>query len=486
MNVDVIVCLKQVEESFNVQATHDLIYKSWMKVSSFDHISFPGVVPRTFLGPLTVIPIPLMVLKAVDVSPFVMLHVVRLTLGCFTVLSLLSVQRALSRRFTSLSGKYFCLLTIAQFHILFYASRPLPNIFALILTNVSLCYRIDAKSSLCIYRSLSILAFATALFRSELSLLLFSALVLDLILRRISLVAAVSACLSYAIPIALVSIVVDSYFWGRLCYPELEVFYFNVFLNKSSEWGTSPYHWYLTNALPRVMNLSLPLSLYSLCTKGATRSFALPFIMFIVIYSILPHKETRFILYAIPALNACSAVALDDAMRHIRGGGKRKYKPVSMTIVLLGIGALCVGTMQLCLSTIASRGNYAGGWAMRHLHEQEDKLWRNVGRCGEEAHVHVSVGVTETGWTQYGEHRNGCVRWHYSKEEGMNEDMLRARGYEYLVRETGMDVVGGYTRVGVETGYGGMDWGGGRIRWIEKVELFRRDDLNISSAVRVR
>ena len=49
----------KVEESFNIQATHDILVtgvpfanSTQVLKTSYDHVSFPGSVPRTFVGAL--------------------------------------------------------------------------------------------------------------------------------------------------------------------------------------------------------------------------------------------------------------------------------------------------------------------------------------------------------------------------------------------------------------------------------------------------
>lgn len=176
------------------------------------------------------------------------------------------------------------------------------------------------------------------------------------------------------------TVAVDSHYWKRQLWPEGEVFYFNVVENKSSDWGTSPWHWwvlgvrawghvlclfgnrclrlslymcvctfesaksgcrspfqgvltactppnrrYCLSALPRSLlgamvlvplGMPLPAMLKNRFTESAfPSSFGSPLallswsaVVFVALYSFLPHKELRFIFPALPVFNATAAV----------------------------------------------------------------------------------------------------------------------------------------------------------------------------------
>ncbi|EYC06094.1 hypothetical protein Y032_0078g1188 [Ancylostoma ceylanicum] len=105
-----------------------------------------------------------------------------------------------------------------------------------------------------------------------------------------------------------VTIPIDSLLWGRPIYPEFEVAIFNILQNRSHEYGVSPFLWYFYSCLPRGLMASLPLAILGLFLDRRLRPIVLPAVVFILLYSFLPHKELRFIMYAFPLINLSAAV----------------------------------------------------------------------------------------------------------------------------------------------------------------------------------
>lgn len=127
----------KVEESFNIQAIHDIITYN-INISLYDHNLFPGVVPRTFIGSIIIsffFLYPNIILNILNINSIYKLLLCRSILGLFVYFSLINIQLSLKKKFTKRLSELFILIIAFQFHIPFYSTRTLPNTFAMVLTN---------------------------------------------------------------------------------------------------------------------------------------------------------------------------------------------------------------------------------------------------------------------------------------------------------------------------------------------------------------
>ncbi|GKT75901.1 Alg9-like mannosyltransferase [Colletotrichum tofieldiae] len=369
----------KVEESFNIQAAHDvLVYGTPTHDvaarlrATYDHFDFPGAVPRTFVGPVLLAGLGGPVVNLVGFRHAQL--VVRAFLGLANAAALLVFARGLGKGLGTGVMRWWVLLLASQFHVVFYASRTLPNMFAFALTTLASANLLPSPSPSPKSRparlrvALSLLVFAAAIFRSEVALLLATTGLYLLLTHQTTIPRLVRPFLiSFAVAIA-VSVPLDSYFWQKPLWPELWGFYYNAVLGSSSNWGVSPWHYYFSSALPRLLVnpltflVLIPLALSHPATSRPAAGLVVPPLLFVAIYSLQPHKEARFVFYAVPPLTAAAAQGAN--LIFARRSKSPLYALASAALVLSVLASLAASTGMLLLSSL----NYPGGDALRQLH----------------------------------------------------------------------------------------------------------------------
>mmetsp|Transcript_40025 Transcript_40025/g.100836 ORF Transcript_40025/g.100836 Transcript_40025/m.100836 type:complete len:476 (-) Transcript_40025:29-1456(-) len=412
MAVQVFVCpLTKVEESFNLQAMHDITYHVHA-IDEYDHLEFPGVVPRTFVGPLAIVlmssPV-LAVLRLLHVHKFVALLVVRLVLGTVNVLAFNEFRRAFAKRFGQDAGRVLLLVTACQFHLPFYMSRTLPNSFALCCVLLAFAAWMRDEDNL----MMRWLAFAAVIFRSELVLLLGPLVLQRLVREKITFFPSLIHGIGVSLVFLACTVLVDSVFWQRWLWPEGEVFWFNTFENKSHLWGVAPFHWYFSRALPKALLGAAVLMIPAINYWRRSSTFLMtPVLIFVSIYSLLPHKELRFIFYVIPLCNAVAALGFIYCWRR-RNRSKRFF-----VAVIIGVCALLASVVVSSAFLYVSSSNYPGGRALQHLHDTQSP-----------GSVHIDVAAAQTGISRFLQLDDEA--WSYSKAENLSAEQLAH--FDYLV-----------------------------------------------------
>ncbi|KNC29761.1 putative Dol-P-Man:Man(7)GlcNAc(2)-PP-Dol alpha-1,6-mannosyltransferase [Lucilia cuprina] len=166
------------------------------------------------------------------------------------------------------------------------------------------------------------------------------------------------------------------------------------------------------------MGASLLFVPLGLLLERRIRPIVIAAIGFVLIYSILPHKELRFIIYVFPVLNLAAATA---CQRFWQNSSKSIWHGF---LSLCAGGHLLVNVLITLFLLLVSRTNYPGGLALRNLHNLEYNT-TNVS-------VHISNLAAQSGVSRFLQIRDD---WRYCKNEHMNYTKEETKQYTHLLME---------------------------------------------------
>ncbi|KAJ6264625.1 hypothetical protein Dda_0774 [Drechslerella dactyloides] len=475
----------KVEESFNMQAIHDVVnfgmpvpfHNSAEVLAQYDHVEFPGVVPRSFAAAGFIGGASSVILGFLK-DGLAQQIIVRALIGLFNCSIMILFSRRAARVYGKGAARWYLALQASQFHVMYYASRTLPNMLAFGLATYALAELLPPPASLEARANwfdtspigLQVLILAAVIFRAELGIL-FIAFVIPLvaggwisIFPELFILGGVTGVVA-----VLTAVSVDTFFWQTFPKPmwaELEGFLFNTIQGRSSEYGTSPIYYYLLTIPKLLLNpLAIPLIAVGVVVGGWQRTVQRvigPTLGFVAVYSLLPHKEWRFIVYVVPSLTLVTAVGADYIFTRRRGSLLYLYvRAILVECILVSFVA------SFAFSYVSSL-NYPGGAALLALEQ--------VVGDREFMTVHMDVYTCMTGATRFTQNNLKHPDWTFSKEE--NAEVLATPTFwssvDYAITSSPSQLLESYPGWEVKrvvTGYDGV------TLWRHGVDTTEKDDI---------
>lgn len=461
----------KVEESFNIQAVHDILtfgipthnVSNTLK-TNYDHMSFPGAVPRTFVGALALAGLSKPLLWSSDGVDGQ--FVVRSILGLLNAGAILLFTFNVRRLFGAITAVWYLLLQCSQFHAIFYATRTLPNMFAFVLSTAAsglLLPHASVRNRKQYQKGLLLLTVAGIVFRSEVALLLLAYVPMLYAQKRVSFAELIRAGILGVFLGLVLTIPLDTFLWQSQhpLWPELAAFVSNVLPSEenagASAWGTSPWYWYFVSAIPRLlMNpIAPPLAIGSIiipATRASSITILLPSLVFVAAYSLLPHKETRFIMYIVPMLTL--AAALSTTYIWNRRSKSTIFRLLTISIIASTVlSAILSHALLLPISAL----NYPGGHALNNLQSFADGSQPIIT-------VHLDNLATQTGVTRFQQIVDPATskirssHWIYDKSEDENAKLTPGfwDQFDYVIAEDPRRIIGAWDIVETVKGLGGV------------------------------
>lgn len=160
----------------------------------------------------------------------------------------------------------------------------------------------------------------------------------------------------------------DYFTWGSFFHAPVQYFKFNILENKSAGFGTEPVFWYLKILFFRKYFLE-NLFLFFLTLFFIAGAFNTPFLFFLVIFyllcfSLIPHKEFRFIIPLFPVIMVLIPAGMEKFYGLFFKSEPARKKIITFTVILIVLSFLFFTSSVIrgvsCHQDVFSAMNFAG------------------------------------------------------------------------------------------------------------------------------
>jgi alpha-1,6-mannosyltransferase len=211
---------------------------------------------------------------------------------------------------------------------------------------------------------------------------------------------------------------------------------------------------------PLTYLVCIPISAMNAATRRRSLDLLVPLLGFVALYSCLPHKEWRFIVYVVPGLTAVAASGA--AWIWTRRAKSVIYAVLSLALVASVLLSFAASTALLGISSL----NYPGGEALAALNS-------NMALPVRQVHVYSDNLACQTGVTRFLENHEASEtildvleaqtttnkrRWIYDKTEDPEKllDPMFWAKFDFVLAERPEKVIGSWGVLHVVYGFGGV------------------------------
>lgn len=186
---------------------------------------------------------------------------------------------------------------------------------------------------------------------------------------------------------AAVMVCTDHLFYQRWVFVPYNFLSVNIFESISHHYGINSWHWYLTQGVPMLTGTLMPFSVYGMIDTGPKGKFYADLIAFVLgIYSLLVHKEGRFLYPLLPLLIIFAARGIAKLQSRSQKWGRYAVIGLVATNLPLALYANLIhqrGVMDVVEWTRVEPHVDSVGFLMpchstawqSHIHKNETEMW---------------------------------------------------------------------------------------------------------------